>query len=90
MTAGPNADSGCLQHLAGAQLQDAILSAHADDDAARLAALYERAADLSEAQSDIDEACFFLTQALVFALVCGSQRQVKIRDRLHSFGREEL
>lgn len=86
----PAGNSRCPQDLSGEQLEAAILAAHDDEDADRLARLYERAADLREQHGDIAEACFFLTQALVFALVCGSPREARIRARLHAHGREEL
>ena len=90
MTMGPADNPNCTNDLCAQSLQDAILAAHAKDDAGRLAALYERAADLSEARGDTKEACFFLTQALVFAMVSGSPQQAQIRRRLHAHGREQL
>lgn len=82
---------GSFPNASGAHaLQDALLAAHGTGDDERLAALYEQAGDFSEAAGAIDEACFFLTQALVFALVSGAPRQRAIRERLHAYGREDL
>ncbi|MEO1248707.1 MAG: hypothetical protein AAFW76_02590, partial [Pseudomonadota bacterium] len=53
---------------AAPNLNAMILAAHACDDATALADLYRQAADLQDADGNTDAACFFLTQALVFAL----------------------
>ncbi len=71
-------------------LERALLEAHAQGDGKRLAELYERAADLSEADGDADAASFFLTQALVFALQEGHENSKLLKARLHHYGREDL
>ena len=72
-----------------ADIEKAILDAHAQGDGLRLAALYCEAADLYEAAGDVDAACFFLTQAMVFALQDGADLAQTLRRRLHAYGREE-
>ena len=54
------------------ELERAVLEAHAQSDGLLLAKLYAAAADHYERLSDVDAACFFLTQALVFALQEGA------------------
>jgi len=49
---------------------------------------YIRAADMVEEQDDIDQACFFLTQAWVFALDAGASFAPELKRRLVAFGRE--
>jgi hypothetical protein len=48
-----------------------ILRAHAIDDRSKLAILYGQTADHLDERGDIDAACFFYTQAYVFALDSG-------------------
>ena len=75
------------------ELDAAILAAHAGEggtgDGARLAALYTSAADMAEADGRIDAACFFLTQAYVFALDHGDAAAPALHARLLAHGREE-
>ncbi|UWR20947.1 hypothetical protein [Sulfitobacter sp. S190] len=68
-----------------AQLDDALIAAHAADDADALITLYTRAADGAQ---DEDRACFYLTHAMVFALEAGDARAQTLRARLVSCGRE--
>lgn len=58
-----------MQDMAG--LDTLILSAHAADDRAALATLYGAAAQAFNAGGDLQSACFFYTQAYVFALESG-------------------
>jgi hypothetical protein len=70
-----------------AALHAAILSAHAQHDLEQLVELYAIAADGEEAQGDVDAACFFLTQAFVFALEAGVARAYELNRRLVAHGR---
>ena len=65
-----------------------ILSAHADGNHHQLVRLYTSAADQFEENGDIESACFFLTCAYVFALETGSSLGEKIKSRLVFHGRE--
>lgn len=67
------------------RLEEAILAAHAAGDRRALAALYARAAD---SLTDLDAACFFLTQAYVFALEAGAPEAAPLHARLKAHGRE--
>ena len=71
------------------ELNTAILAAHAAEDRARLVGLYALAADQAEARAEIDAACFFLTQAYVFALETGDAMAADLHRRLLAHGREE-
>ncbi len=53
-----------------------------------LTKIYTDAANASEKRGDIDEACFFLTQAYVCALQQGADSAVELRSRLIDHGRE--
>lgn len=65
-------------------LDQELLAAHADGDKHRLAELYERAANTA----DTDAAkYFFLTQAYVFALDCGHEKERSLGDLLRSANR---
>lgn len=66
-----------------------ILVAHAAKDLLQLIGLYSDAAATLEAGGDIDEACFFATQAYVLALAEGDSRAAALRERLRAHGREE-
>jgi hypothetical protein len=72
-----------------AHLDQALLAAHAARDIAALVPLYTSAGDEFEAQGDIDAACFYLTQAFVFALEAGSPQAVPLSHRLATHGRAE-
>ena len=76
-------------HKRGA-LERALLDAHRRGNGVLLADLYERAADMSEADGDTEGASFYLTHALVFALQEGLERSQALRIRLHHYGREDL
>lgn len=72
-----------------AALDEAILRAHAKDDHAALVQLYTQAADKHESAGDIDTACFFLTQAFVFALEQGAPDVIRLNQRLVAHGRAQ-
>ena len=64
--------------------------AHESGDTALLSKLYGQAADTYEASGDIDAACFYLTQAYVFALDAGLPIAAEYNQRLTGHGRDEL
>lgn len=66
-------------------LDDQLLSAHARDDRPALVSLYTQAADQAH---DPDAACFYLTQAYIFALEQGDSRATALHTRLMAEGRE--
>ena len=68
-------------------LNAALLAAHARHDLETLVDLYALAADSQEGAGDIDAACFFLTQAFVFALEAGVARAAELNRRLVAYGR---
>ena len=70
-------------------LDKQILQAHAQGNGFSLAELYLQAANERENEGDVDATCFFLTQAYVFALECGSELARDINRRLVAHGREE-
>jgi hypothetical protein len=72
-----------------AALDAALIDAHEAGDKSRLVALYSQAADLAEAEANIDACCFYLTHAYVFALDCGVPEATDLHARLLEFGREE-
>lgn len=66
-----------------------ILAGHVADDVAGLSDLYSQAASIAEADGEIDRACFFYTQAYVFALDAGnSVAAEELKSKLVGFGRE--
>lgn len=71
-----------------ASLEQRMLAAHARNDSEALMALYGEAADLQEVQGDIDAACFYLTQAFVYALESGSGEAHALQTRLWKWRRE--
>jgi hypothetical protein len=68
-----------------ADLDKALLDAHARKDGNALIELYHQAA--IQAKSDTATG-FFLTHAYVFALECGDPRADQLRVRLIDMGRE--
>lgn len=62
-----------------------LIAAHETNDIAALGALYTKAADQS---GNIDQACFYLTHAYVFALERGDPSACVLRERLAAHGRE--
>ncbi len=65
-------------------LEQALLDAHARHDAPALVGLYTQAADVT---ADNQAACFYLTQAYVYALEQGDPTATALYDRLSSQGR---
>jgi hypothetical protein len=73
-----------------ADLEAAILAAHAAGDEAALARLYGEAGDIRLSAGDIDAACFFHTQAHIFALSSGNLAAAAASHALLKYhGREE-
>ncbi|MCR9124443.1 MAG: hypothetical protein NXH91_19450 [Phyllobacteriaceae bacterium] len=70
-----------------AALDATLIAAHDEGDPARLSQLYERAADALTKTGDTDAACFFLTQAYVFALEAGAPEAEDFRRLLKARGR---
>ena len=71
------------KRMAAETLDAQILSAHARGDKEQLIALYREAANQC---SDVDEACFLLTHAYVYALEMGSPEADGLAERLRSHG----
>lgn len=69
-------------------LETRLLAAHRAHDLNRLVRGYTEAADLAEGEDDTDRACFFLTQAWIFALDAGDPRAMELKARLVAHGRE--
>lgn len=65
-------------------LDQALIKAHAQGDRAALVTLYTSAADQAD---DEDAACFYLTQAYIFALEVGHAGTTSLYDRLRANGR---
>ncbi|MCR8725056.1 hypothetical protein [Frigidibacter sp. ROC022] len=70
-------------------LDDALLAAHAAADKVALMRLYARAGDLRAASGRAAAACFFWTQAYVWALDAGASEAAELRRRLRAHGAEE-
>ena len=68
-------------------LDTALQDAHVAGDGPRLAALYGDAADGFNAVGDIDAACFYWTQALIFALEAGLDEAGHYAEQLRRHGR---
>jgi hypothetical protein len=68
-------------------LEARIIAAHEAGDGVGLAKCYGEAADSAETEGDIDRACFFLTQAMVFALEAGLASAADFEGRLRAYGR---
>jgi hypothetical protein len=72
-----------------AQLDAALIAAHAAGDAAEMARLYHEAADALAGDGVEDEVAFFLTQAYVLSLDCGDHERAHECHRwLKAMGRE--
>ena len=67
-------------------LDDDLIAAHLRGDEQALVDLYERAAHLTQ---DVDSACFFATQAYIFALDCAHPKTMALHQFLCQHGREE-
>ena len=72
-----------------AALDAGLLAAHAAGDLAALVRFYAAAADLAEGRGQADRACFYLTQAYVFALDRGDPAAPGLHARLRAQGREQ-
>lgn len=68
-------------------LQKQLLDAHEAGDASALASLYCKVADNEETAGNTDAACFYLTQAYVFALEAGLPLARELNRKLTSYGR---
>ena len=67
-----------------ADLDTALLDAHANGDQRALVTLYAQAADQAR---DVDAACFYLTHAYIFALELGHPETADLHRRLAAHGR---
>ena len=85
---GPGPGERAAVHTRAA-LDAALLAAHAEGDEAVLVRLYGQAANMAGAAGETDAACFFLTQAYVFALATGAPQAGALHARLLAHGREE-
>jgi ribosomal protein RSM22 (predicted rRNA methylase) len=70
-----------------ARLNNEILAAHAENNKQALSELYYKAA-INSGDNNIEETCFHLTQAYVFALELGLESTEVIHQKLVHFGRE--
>ena len=64
-----------------------IVAAHGAGDPVRLARLYRKAADALDRQGEGEAACFFYTQAYVFALDGGLEDAADLATMLRARGR---
>lgn len=71
-----------------AAIDDKLLAAHARDDAFALTVLYGDAGDAVESSGDADAACFYFTQAYVYALEAGHELAARYKASLVRYGRE--
>lgn len=85
----PFASDDAEQHrpMHGKELEQQLLKAHEGPCPDRLAKLYAQAADNAVKHDDIDAACFYLTQALVYALEAGLDESEQLRETLRGYGR---
>ncbi|MEM6823980.1 MAG: hypothetical protein AAF566_02615 [Pseudomonadota bacterium] len=67
----------------------ALVAAHAARDVDTLVLIYQGAAERAEACGDIDRACFFFTQAYVWALEAGHAAAPALHAWLVARGREQ-
>ncbi len=65
-----------------------MLEAHGRGDWPALVSLYTQAADFCESAGNVDAACFYLTQAFIFALQTGATETNALQARLWRHGRE--
>jgi hypothetical protein len=80
--------SQTLARLGPSELDEALLRAHTAGDEAALAALYAEAGSRCDAAGDEDAACFFLTQAYVFAVATGLPEAQPLFEALRARRRE--
>lgn len=69
------------------ELNKNLLRAHEENDLSELVTLYSMAAIIFENRHDIDAACFYFTQAYVFALELDSPKMIGLHQRLTKHGR---
>lgn len=79
-----------MQEQSDEDLDAAIMAAHRRNEPAALARLYGKAAAEREAAGDVDAACFYYTQAYVFALSAGLNVAADFNERLAFHGRDEI
>ena len=72
-----------------AQHDAALLKAHEDGDSKTLIELYGAAGKAALENGDIQQGCFFLTHAYVFALEAGAPEAAQFHKILKQHGREE-
>lgn len=72
-----------------ARLDARLIAAHQAGDWVRLVDLYAEAGALADAAGDVDAACFYVTQAYVFALQADDPRANELHAVLKARGREE-
>ena len=70
------------------KLDRQLIAANLAKDNISLIALYQHAAEICEAKGAVDETCFFLTQAYVFALQEGSSQSRQLKEKLVAYARE--
>lgn len=76
--------------MINSKLHRLVLDAHEQNDTALLADLYGQAADNAEESGQKDKACFYLTQAYIFALDSGLAVAANYNRRLADHGRDVL
>lgn len=67
-----------------------LLEAHQQNDTDSLATLYGEAGTRAEHQGNLDAACFYLTQAYIFALDSGLDCAAEYNRKLAGYGRDVL
>ena len=71
------------------ELERAILDAHEQNDAGRLAQLYHQAFEHKFSLGEVNASAFLLTQAYVFALESGHDSASALQKKLIELGREQ-
>ena len=66
-----------------------LLRAHREGDVPAIVAAYMAIGDACERRDEVDAACFYLTQAYVWALEAGLPEAAALHARLKARGREE-
>jgi len=72
-----------------ADVDTALLAAHAANDKPALVRLYRQAGEMMLARGEVNAGCFYLTHAYIFALDCGAAEASQIHQTLIAHGREE-
>ena len=72
-----------------AALDRTLLAAHDDNDLEALVRLYRRAGEQDLAAGHVDQGCFYLVHAYIYALDCGHTDAGELREILVTYGREE-